>query len=85
MPWEVEDCAGCDEEDAMTWGVDIMARKAERLKRGVVSQSEKVWRKEKSVCSAGKKMEMETETDVKVYAADFDLDTWPFDFSVQKL
>jgi len=42
MPWEVEDCAGCDEEDAMAWGVDIMTRKAERLKRGVVSQSEKV-------------------------------------------
>jgi len=73
MPCEVEDCAGCDEEDAITWGVDIMTRKAEGLKRGVVSQPEKVGRKKRSVYSAGKKMEM--ETDVKTYTADFDSDT----------
>jgi len=45
MPWEVEDCVGCDDEDAMAWGVDIMVEKIGRLGRDVVSQSEEVWKR----------------------------------------
>ena len=36
---------GCDDEDAMAWGVDIMVEKIGRLGRDVVSQSEEVWKR----------------------------------------
>ena len=63
---------GCDDEDAMTWGVDIMVEKIGRLRRDVVSQSEEVWKRlegKRGQCLAG----MEADSSNKACTADFGL------------